>query len=391
MIKAFSDFGVKLPGCNAFGPALNKNNIDNWLRIWSSSLNNFSFFLILAGSRTAEVEGISAAGSTAYSRRYTAVADAEFLLNGPTDSNKWPLPPLQAGVSPALISYVAKKFLRISEPLVISVGLHQTPPFPHILIDSTSLGPAECLSTGQAMNIDRVENLWTKGISLGENLKKPLLIAECVPGGTTTAQAVLEGLGLRVSDLISGSALNPPKELKKRLVREGLKNANLGINPPPKELLAAVGDPFLVVATGILLGARKANQPVLLGGGCQMLAVLAVALTSIDKDSRNDFVQKISIGTTSWLVNEGLSLKGKDSSFVQLINLVSDYFDVKLLGLSSGVCFASSSQKALRDYEAGYIKEGVGAGALSLLAQLKGTSCEEFMHEYEIAFKQLKK
>ena len=47
-----------------------------------------AFFLILAGSQTAEIEGISAAGSTAVSRRYTAVADAELLLRGPMSSKK---------------------------------------------------------------------------------------------------------------------------------------------------------------------------------------------------------------------------------------------------------------------------------------------------------------
>ena len=54
---------------------------------------------------------IGTAGATALSRRYTALADAELLLNGPMESMDWPLPPLPAGISPALISYVASKWI----------------------------------------------------------------------------------------------------------------------------------------------------------------------------------------------------------------------------------------------------------------------------------------
>ena len=60
-------------------------------------MTNIVSLLVLAGSKTAEIEGISAAGSPKESRRYTAVADAELLLKGPSALRKWPLPPLSAG------------------------------------------------------------------------------------------------------------------------------------------------------------------------------------------------------------------------------------------------------------------------------------------------------
>ncbi len=65
---------------------------------------------------------------------------------------------------------------------------------------------------------------------MGKSLGTPLLIAECVPGGTTTAQAVLTGLGVSVADLISSSARNPPLALKKSLVEEGLKSSGLEVH-----------------------------------------------------------------------------------------------------------------------------------------------------------------
>ena len=370
---------VLLPsGVLAFGRGIQEHQIDERVKSWYENITKAAFFLILAGSQTAEIEGISSAGSTPVSRRYTAVADAELLLRGPTLPARWPLPPLPAGVSPALISYVASRFLKI-QPTVISAGLLQRPSFGHIPLESQDIGPARCLSSGNAMDISRVKFLFDAGFKIGRQLKKSLLITECVPGGTSTAFAVLSGLQINVNGLISGSHRNPPSKLKTKLVNQGLKAANLNKNPTSITLMAAVGDPFQPIAVGLLMGARESGQEILLGGGCQMLAVLALALNEIEPKLRSSFVEKIVIGTTSWLVDESLSSSNKRNSFVHLLNLVANHFKVNILGLASGYRFNDSNQKVLRDYELGYIKEGVGAGALSLLAQLKGLTQREMI------------
>ena len=363
-------------GVLAFGEGIQEQNIDEIVNRWHKNITNTAFFLILAGSETAEVEGISSAGATPISRRYTAIADAELLLRGPMHPKRWPLPPLPAGVSPALLSYVASRFLKL-KPTVISAGLLQSPSFRHVCLESSEMGPAKCLSSGKAMDISRVKLLLEGGFKIGKKSKKPLLITECVPGGTTTAFAILSGLGIDVNGLISGSHRKPPTELKKKLVDQGLKAANLDKNPSSVELMAAVGDPFQPIAVGLLMGARESGQDILLGGGCQMLAVLALALNEIELESHSKFVEKILIGTTSWLVDESLSSSKKRNSFIYLMNNVARHFNVNILGLASGFRFNDSNQKVLRDYEIGYVKEGVGAGALSLLAQIKGLTQKE--------------
>ena len=378
------DHYVLLPsGVLAFGDGLREQNVDERVKSWQENITNMAFFLILAGSRTAEIEGISAAGSTPVSRRYTAVADAELLLRGPLFPKRWPLPPLPAGVSPALISYVASRFLKI-KPTVISAGLLQSPPFNHVSLESPEIGPARCLSSGNAMEITRVKLLLDGGFKIGKKLKKSLLVTECVPGGTSTAFAVLSGLGINVNGLISGSYRNPPTELKKKLVNQGLKAANLKKNPSSVALMAAVGDPFQPIAVGLLMGAIESGQDVLLGGGCQMLAVLALALNEIEPESRFEFVGKILIGTTSWLVDETLSSAKNRNSFIHLMDHVASHFKINLLGLASGYRFNESNQKVLRDYEIGYVKEGVGAGALSLLAQIKGLTQKEMVERCDV-------
>ncbi len=375
---------ILLPsGVLAFGDGLQDQNFNERLKILQENITNMEFFLILAGSQTAEIDGISAAGSTPVSRRYTAVADAELLLRGPLISKRWPLPPLPAGVSPALISYVASKFLKI-KPTIISAGLLQTPPFSHIALESPEMGPSRCLSSGNAMEKTRVKHLLDGGFKLGKKLKKSLLITECVPGGTSTAFAVLLGLGINVNGLISGSYRKPPSELKAKLVNQGLKAAKLNKNPSSVELIAAVGDPFQPIAVGLLMGAIESGQDVLLGGGCQMLAVLALALNEIEPKLRSEVTSKILIGTTSWLVDESLSTAKNRNSFIHLMNHVANHFKVNILGLASGYRFNDSNQKVLRDYEIGYVKEGVGAGALSLLAQIKGLTQKEMVEKCDL-------
>ena len=114
-----------------------------------------------------------------------------------------------------------------------------------------------------------------------------------------------------------------------------------------------------------------------------MLAVLALALNEIEPKLRSKFVENILIGTTSWLVEESLSSSEKRNSFIHLMNQVAKHFKVNILGLASGYKFNDSNQKVLRDYELGYIKEGVGAGALSLLAQIKGLTQKEMIERCE--------
>ena len=374
-------------GCQQLG-RLGVNPLDlEVLDPWTSRDQPVDLLLVLAATRTAEHEGISAAGSTAASRRYTALADAELLIHGPAGQRRWPLPPLPAGVSPALLSHVAARRLKLT-PQVAALGLAQQPDFPHLDIEPLDQGPSACLSSGAAMPLPRVQHLWIQGEQLGRRLQRPLVLAECVPGGTTTAQAVLTALGVEVAHLISGSALHPPQQLKQELVTRGLQRASLGVHPEAKQILAAVGDPFQAFTAGVLVGAVSAGQPLLLGGGCQMLAVLALAMQALPAHQREKLAAQVLIGTTGWLADEGAGAASK-SLFGGLVDATASYLAAPLAVLACGVRFHSSSHQPLRDYELGYVKEGVGAGALLLLAQMRGSSCADLVLDCEHALEQL--
>ena len=371
-------------GCSIVGSRCSRQQLQAHLQPWLQQTSGFDLLLLLAATRTAEREGISAAGATAASRRLTALADADLLLHGPGQLRRWSLPPLPAGVSPALLSHVALQRLPM-QPLVAALGLEHEATFPHLRLESPQAGPARCLSTGRAMDPERVERLWRQGMRLGAQLRRPLLLAECVPGGTTTAQAVLTALGVPVIGLISGSARQPPQELKRHLVEQGLRRAQLPAWPSPQAVLAAVGDPFQAVAAGVLVSAQ---QPVLLGGGSQMAAVAALALASLPDQQRNVLADRVLLGSTAWLAQE--RIRGGDMPALGcLLDEVGQRFGVSLAGLASGLRFHASRQPALRDYEDGFVKEGVGAGALLLLAQLQGQHSEALVEGCERALDQL--
>ncbi len=382
-----SDPPVLPQGCKQLG-RLGASSLDAAvLRPWTSRDQPVDLLLVLAATQTAEHEGISAAGATAASRRYTALADAELLIHGPAGQRRWPLPPLPAGVSPALLSHVAARRLKLN-PQVAALGLVQRPDFSHLEIEALDLGPSACLSSGAAMPLPRVQHLWREGALLGRRLQRPLVLAECVPGGTTTAQAVLTALGVDVAHLISGSARQPPQQLKQELVTRGLQRASLGADPSAEQILAAVGDPFQAFTAGVLVGAVSAGQPLLLGGGCQMLAVLALAMQALPASQRKSLAAQVLIGTTAWLADEGAAAASQ-SPFGGLVDATAGHVDSLLSVLACGVRFHSSAHQPLRDYERGYVKEGVGAGALLLLAQLRGCSCADLVLDCDRALDQL--
>ena len=357
-------------GINFFGNESNKKRKLKRIDILKKNINNFKIFLVIAGTNTSQIKGISAAGINAKSRRKTALADAEFLLMGASKDHKYKLPPLTAGVTPALISHVCSKLINVY-PVIVPLGIEVKPYFNHLIVEDEDLGPSNCLTTGKSMPRERVVNLYKGGLEIGKSSKQPILISESVPGGTTTAQAVMEAFGLRVSNLVGSSLFKAPRDLRRKVVQKGLLNANLKNDFDSFDVVAAVGDPFQAFSMGLLIGARLAKQPVILSGGSQMLAVTLLVLEFLGANNKDDFVENIFIATTGWLV--------KDNSLNDLLNLINEKYDVNLLGLASPLNFKSSIYKELKDYEMGHVKEGVGAGGISLLAYLNGFKNDEIV------------
>ncbi len=372
-----SYFGIKL-----FGSKINQKIFSERVEILKKEIDNFIFYLVIAGTETSQIKGISAAGINSKARKKTALADAEFLLFGASKDHKYKLPFLNAGVTPALISYVCSKLICAS-PIVVPIGINEKPYFKHLFVENYLEGPSKCITTGNSMNKKRVLSLYKKGLEIGKSTNRPIFISECVPGGTTTAQAVMEAFGLNVNNLIGSSLLYPPRSLKKNVIKTGLLNANLNYNFDSMDVISSVGDPFQAFSMGLLIGARLAKQSVVLSGGSQMLALILLSLEFIDAKEKQEFIDFVFIATTGWLV--------KDNSLSDLLDLITEKHKVNLLGMVSPLNFKSSKNKELSDYEIGYVKEGVGAGGMSIFAFLKGFSNEEILSMCQINLEKMKK
>ncbi|MFB2936825.1 nicotinate mononucleotide-dependent phosphoribosyltransferase CobT [Aerosakkonemataceae cyanobacterium BLCC-F154] len=325
------------------------------------------FACVLGFTETGLIPGISAAGATPFDRKSTALADAEFLYYGPAPSPKYPLPPLHAGASPVLISRaVVESF---SLPLYIfNAGLLQTPPIPAIDLKGAA---ANCLSTGKALDLAIVKSLLDRGLVWGEKLailhpSSWIIFSECVVGGTTTALAILTGLGFAAVGKVNSSHPECNHEQKWTVVQQGLKAAGLlnfdkfSSTLGALQLVAAVGDPMQIVVAGMAIAASRTSG-VMLAGGTQMLAIYALIQAIATEFSLPWQPEQIVVGTTRWVAEDPT---GDTVGLAQMVGSVPL--------LISNFSFANSHYEKLRVYEQGYVKEGVGAGAACIAAELYG-------------------
>jgi uncharacterized protein (TIGR00303 family) len=330
-----------------------------WLDLYQGKLPVFA--CVLGFTDTCLIPGISAAGKTPADRRYTAIADAEFLANGVQPQPDYPLPPLIAGASPVYISRAIVAALDL--PLYIfNAGLPIAPTVTHI--DLTGM-PAACLTTGVALPLEIVERLYQQGLDWGEKLAalhpdSYLVIGECVVGGTTTALSLLTALGIDALGKVNSSHPICNHHQKAEIVAQGL--SKLSTHSPsthsPFELVAAIGDPMQIVVAGMTIAASRTTG-VLLAGGTQMLAVAALIQAIGTNQNLAINTDQIIVGTTAWVADD------RSGDTVALAQLIP-----KIPLISTQLSFANSQYPQLQVYEQGFVKEGVGAGGLAIAASL---------------------
>ncbi len=351
------------------------------------------FACILGFTETGLIPGISAAGRTPADRRYTACADAEFLYYGPEHQPQYPLPPLAAGASPVLISRAVVEALKIPV-YVFNAGLPQTPAVPTIDLGGTS---ARCLSSGAAMELATVKHLLAQGLHWGSQLAKEisqgyLILGECVVGGTTTALAILTGLGIEAVGKVNSSHPICNHGQKWEVVQAGLEKMRWGggfggdegvggdegavknysssssssSSPSPLidplELVAAVGDPMQVVVAGMAIAASR-SCGVMLAGGTQMLAVYALTSAIAQTYTLSWQPEAVVVGTTRWVAEDST---GGTVDLARSINQGG----ISPCLIATQLSFAESCYPQLRAYEQGFVKEGMGAGGAVIAAHL---------------------
>ena len=346
----------------------------NWLNYHQNKKATFA--CILGFTETSLIPGISAAGATPNDREFTAIADGEFLIDGAKALPKNPLPCLTKGISPVFITRAVVESCGLPTYL-FDAGLIHRP-----LVQAINLGgmPAKCLSSGNALDYQVVKHLFEEGMKWGKKLSllaDYLIIGECVVGGTTTALAVLSGLGINAMGMVNSSHPCCNHQQKSAIVSQGLQNSGLNgcCTNDPFAVVAAVGDPMQIVAAGMAISASDQGG-VLLAGGTQMLAVYALIKKIVALGNFSCDYEKILVGTTRWVAED------KTGDTVKLAHKIGG---VPLL--ATGLNFSTSKYPGFRVYESGYVKEGVGAGGCSIHAHLaKKKKSIELLNTIETLF-----
>ncbi|MGC9503404.1 nicotinate mononucleotide-dependent phosphoribosyltransferase CobT [Baaleninema sp.] len=345
-----------------------------------------AFACVFGFTETALLAKISAAGRTPADRRKTALADAEYLLEGEKVNPRFPLPPLAAGASPAVISRAVVRGLPLPM-LVFDGGLPEPLPTSNDK-EAIALGGqvARCVTTGQALDRSVVEHLFEEGLKWGDRLSERgdyLAIGECVVGGTTTALSVLLGLGFDAEGLVNSSYPQCNHDLKREVVQKGLQRWRERMATPSQasamSVVAAVGDPMQIVVAGMAIALSRRGG-VLLAGGTQMLAVYALARALVRERGMEWCDDRVVVGTTRWVAED------PTGSTVALAKLVGE---VPLLATQLNL--SASVYPQLQAYERGFVKEGVGAGGCAIAASLSGWTQERLREEIDATFARLER
>lgn len=333
-------------------------------RLLGSLIGRRPFYVCVAAhTDTSSIPGISAAGASQEMIPFTPAADLEALAFGrPRCLDTIPSNPL-GPPGPALVTRTALAAGAMCW-LPIVLGLRVQPDLRVLTLASTPGGRID-LEDG----VPNAKRLFEQGLALGDRLASRgdyLVIGESVPGGTTTSLAVLRQLGL--PHRVSGSGAADVAGLKQAVATRASARAALATTASTLDVVAALGDPMQPLVAGLILSALP-RLPVVLAGGTQMAAVLAI-VDRLAHERREQLERnRLVLATTPWVA--------RDPS-ADLIGILEG---------TGGWCaaaprldFAAMEFEPLRHYERYLVKEGVGAGGTALAALLTGRITLDGLH-----------
>jgi uncharacterized protein (TIGR00303 family) len=302
--------------------------------------------LVAGTTRTATIDGISAAGADPEAMVHTPSADAEIATYG--EPIRAPVVPVSPSgcPTPAVVTRAVRELVGF-EVTVVDGGLAEPTGAPTVTVGASPGGDIR-----EQDPVSTAPGVFAAARQFGRAIPDDqVLVAETIPGGTTTALGVLRALG--EDGAVSSSLPENPLGLKSEVVAEGLDASSLdpgGAAGEPKVALRRMGDPVLATVAGFVVGCVETDTAVTLAGGTQLLAAAAlVRHTGVET--------RLSAATTSFLAAD------ESASAREL----ADSLGVDLTVTDPG--FDGLDHPAFSRFVAGEAKEGVGmGGALALAA-----------------------
>ncbi|NLV10548.1 TIGR00303 family protein [Halomicrobium mukohataei] len=301
--------------------------------------------LVAGSTRTAEIDGISAAGADESLLAHTPAADAEIVRYG--DVVRAPaVPQSPTGcLTPAVVTRAVVELLDL-DVTVVDGGLAEPSGAPTVTV-----GARPGRDVREQDPVPSAPGAFEAARQFGRSLPADeVVIGETIPGGTTTALGVLRALGER--GVVSSSLPENPIDQKESVVEEGLTASALepgAAADQPKRAVRRMGDPVLAVAAGVAIGAIETGRAVTLAGGTQLATVGALL--------RHAGIEgPLSLATTSFV---------DDDPSADVRGLAAD-LDLDLT--VTDPAFDRADHVAMERFVAGEAKEGVGMGGALALA-----------------------
>ncbi len=328
-----------------------------------------TFLLALSNTKTANIKGITQAGipNMIY---LTPTLDSEFLCTGEVHSLENIAKTPKGVPTPALITRGVHLLAPYGHIELLDLGLDVTPKIEGCILHQFNIKPSQNIAKGA--NIDAKE-IFRKGVEFGKSYKCQddyIILSESVPSGTTTAMATASGLRYKIDNCFSSSFKEVPNNIKTTTVKLALSHLNNRYDV--FDTLSKVSDNMLIFTAGFIFGLNNRTK-VVLAGGTQMACLLLV----IDKISqligRGIESSNLALCTTKWVA------KDKNSDIKQLLEMLS--FPIN--AYYSNFDFSKSNHPALKLYDQGEAKEGVGAGGALMYGFLNGLTQEQITNEIE--------
>ncbi len=317
-----------------------------------------SFILALSNSKTINIKGITQAGIPNLIH-LTPTLDAEFMSVGEVRCLENIATTPKGVPTPALMSRAIHLLKPFREIELLNLGLAVTPKVKYFKQYSFNIEPSDSIDTGA--NID-AESLFQKGLEFGREYisnSDYIILGESVPSGTTTAKATALALGYEADEYFSSSFKNVPNDIKEQTIKKALSNIEQSDNI--FDILGKVSDNMLIFNAGFILG-LNGKTPLILAGGTQMAGVLLIVNSILREMGGEIDSSNLALATTKWVVED------ENSDIQALLEML----DFPINGYFADFDFSLTEHPALKLYDKGEAKEGVGAGGALVYGMLNG-------------------
>ncbi|ADG93494.1 conserved hypothetical protein [Arcobacter nitrofigilis DSM 7299] len=328
-----------------------------------------TFMLSLSNTQTVNIAGLTQAGIPG-KIHLTPTLDSEFLCTGELRS-LGEIATTPSGVpTPALITRAVHLLKPYSNIELLDLGLEVSPKVDYFKTHTFGISPSKSIALDA--KIDALD-IFQKGLAFGQTYECQddyIILGESVPSGTTTARATCEALDYDCKEFFSSSFKNSPTTIRDETVKNALYHVRSDDDIFAK--LGRVSDNMQIFNAGFILGLNNKIK-VVLAGGTQMASVLLI-VNSILRTMGGEFdTSNLALCTTKWIKEDD---KSDIKTLIELLDFKIDAFYVDF-------DFSLSTHPALKLYDEGEAKEGVGAGGALMYGLLNGLSKADITKQVE--------